>query len=214
MQSTPTKRTAADTWHIHRGTVALYIIGPGPTAMHRASESYYTGRIGTEDEWRIARRAVRILSHTAQDDAGPAEIHAALEIATHEISIGVAQITDESEPYPQPKNPPPAIATEEDARRVLAAVELVTGISVADFLRPSLRSLTESIKAPRARARAHACIAILTLYPDTPCPLADDALGFNRDSTNRARTRHREAYLKEPAYAKNHAAILEKLTPA
>jgi hypothetical protein len=211
------KRSTAiqDTWHIHRGTVALYIVGPGPTAMHRASDSYYFGKIGTDEEWQIARRALGILRRTATEDAGPEEIKAALEKAADQIANGITDIREDSaEPSdPQPNIKPQAIATQEDARRVLAAVEFVTGIPARDMHLPT-RNVTQSEKAPRVRAKSHACLALMHLFPGSRYNDLDDLLGFVRDTTNRSLVRHRESYIREAKYAANHATILAKLSPA
>jgi len=55
-------------WEIHVGSVRLYIVGPGPHAMHRCSEPVYQGKIGTPEEWAIARKALRILANEHMDD--------------------------------------------------------------------------------------------------------------------------------------------------
>jgi hypothetical protein len=200
-----------DAWRIETGTVALFILGPGPQAMHRASSSYYTGRIGSPEEWRIARRACAILSRTAAPDAGPAEIQAAIEKAAHEIANGITEI--HPEPAEPPLNiPPRATATADDALRVLAAVELVTGIPARD-MHQSTRSITLREKAPRLRAKSHACLAMIHLFPGSSYHRLDDLLGFSRNTVNRNIARHID-YMRERTYAKNHASIISKLSPA
>lgn len=208
------KRIASQSaWRIEKGTVALFIIGPGSNAMHRCSESYYTGRIGSPEEWSIARRAVAILARADNDDAGPEEIQAAMDKATHQIANGITDIREESEPEQEPNIKPRAIATQDDARRVLAAVELVTGIPARDMHLPT-RNVTQSEKGPRVRAKSHACMAMMHLFPGSFYNDLDDLLGFVRDTTNRSIVRHRESYIREEKYASNHASILSKLTPA
>lgn len=54
-------------WEIHVGSVRLYLVGPGPHAMLRCSDPVYRGKIGTPEEWNIARKALRILN---QEHAG------------------------------------------------------------------------------------------------------------------------------------------------
>lgn len=78
---------AFEPWHLHTGTVQLFIVGPGQHAMLACTESYYTGRIGSDEELQIARLALDILSreHGQDKDAGPAEIRAALERARTKI---------------------------------------------------------------------------------------------------------------------------------
>ena len=74
---------ASESWHLHTGTVRLYICGPGTDAWLACSESCYSGQIGSEEEREIARRAIALLKreHLQDKDAGPTEIRAALERA-------------------------------------------------------------------------------------------------------------------------------------
>ena len=55
-------------WEINVGSVRLYIVGPGPHAMLRCSEPVYRGKIGTLEEWAIARKALRILNQEHAED--------------------------------------------------------------------------------------------------------------------------------------------------
>lgn len=89
--STPTPQ-AVEPWHLHTGTVRLYICGPGTDAWLACSESYYTGRIGSDEEREIARAALVFLNreHGQDKDAGPAEIRAALERARRLFSVACA----------------------------------------------------------------------------------------------------------------------------
>ena len=70
-------------WYLHVGTVNLYIVGPGPSAMLRCSEPYYTGEIGSDEEKAIARIAVDQLNRELEQNisSGPEIIVAALEKA-------------------------------------------------------------------------------------------------------------------------------------
>jgi hypothetical protein len=67
-------------WHLHQGTVTLFIVGPGEFAMHKCSEPAYRGRIGTPEEREIAKTAVAMLNADIQNnlDAGPEVIQEAL----------------------------------------------------------------------------------------------------------------------------------------
>lgn len=55
-------------WEIYVGSVRLYLVGPGPHAMLRCSEPVYRGKIGTPEEWNIARKALRILNKEFHQD--------------------------------------------------------------------------------------------------------------------------------------------------
>lgn len=79
-------------WHLHTGTVKLFISGPGPEAWLACSESYYSGQIGSEEEREIAHAALAILNeqHGQDKDAGPAEIRAALERSRHQLKSSPA----------------------------------------------------------------------------------------------------------------------------
>ena len=75
--------THSHIWEMHIGFVQLFICGPGSDAWLACSESYYYGRVGTAEERSLARRAVAILARTQRqnNDAGPNEIRAALDLA-------------------------------------------------------------------------------------------------------------------------------------
>jgi hypothetical protein len=75
MQSTP---PPLPEWEIHVGSVFLYLVGPGPTAMRRCSRRNINP--GTPTEWELAGRALEILKvrHYSNKEAGEAEILAAL----------------------------------------------------------------------------------------------------------------------------------------
>jgi len=70
-------------WHLHTGTVMLFIVGPGEFAMQKCSEAVYSGKIGTQKEREIARIALGILNNDIHNnlDAGPEVIREALEKA-------------------------------------------------------------------------------------------------------------------------------------
>lgn len=77
--STPERLAPAlPEWELHVGSVYLYIIGPGPTAMRRCSLRNINP--GTPAERDLARRAIAILNERFREnkDAGDAEILAAL----------------------------------------------------------------------------------------------------------------------------------------
>ena len=77
--STPERLAPAlPEWELHVGSVYLYIIGPGPTAMRRCSRRSISP--GTATEREIAERALAILNelHRENKDAGADEILAAL----------------------------------------------------------------------------------------------------------------------------------------
>jgi|GEM_PF-3245196 len=78
----------APKWEIHVGSIRLYIVGPGPHAMHRCSEPVYRGDIGTPEEWRIARRALGILAkkHMNDMDADATTIQRVLERIRKEMA--------------------------------------------------------------------------------------------------------------------------------
>jgi len=70
-------------WEIYVGSVRLYLVGPGPHAMLRCSEPVYRGKIGTPEEWNIARKALRILikDHGEDLEANGDTIARVLEMA-------------------------------------------------------------------------------------------------------------------------------------
>jgi hypothetical protein len=55
-------------WHLHQGTVTLFIVGPGEFAMHKCSEPVYQGKIGTNKERDIAKIAIASLNANIQNN--------------------------------------------------------------------------------------------------------------------------------------------------
>ncbi len=86
-------------WHIWRGTVQWFIVGPGANAMQACSKPVYIGRhptIGAR-EAAVARVAIRNLSerHAQDKELGPEEIRTFIAQAELEVP---AHITDASDP--------------------------------------------------------------------------------------------------------------------
>ena len=75
--------TKKDLWYLHKGTVMLFIVGPGEFAMQKCSEAVYSGEIGTKKEREIAKIAIGMLNTDAHNDldAGPDVIREALNKA-------------------------------------------------------------------------------------------------------------------------------------
>jgi len=92
-------------WHLHTGTIRLFIVGPGDDAWLAVSEPCYSGPIGTEQERAVAHRAIRLLDRLRRYDrnAGTAEIKAAIRQAASEIRRGIPEIKP-----PRKRNPPAA----------------------------------------------------------------------------------------------------------
>ena len=172
--------THSHIWEMHVGWIQLFIAGPGPDAWLACSESYYYGQVGTEDERNLARRAVAILAvaHRQNNDAGPNEIRAALELArTQSEPIPAHDDCEISQLAPEPK-PAPNIPSAKskspvsrpqcgkkagavDPAAILAVIQAVadaTGLSPADF-----------VGRDRAREICHARhLAIATVWQEFP----------------------------------------------
>jgi hypothetical protein len=201
-------------WRVDVGTIRLWIIGPGSDAMYPASREYYSGRIGTDEERAIAQRAVQLLDiHHRTRDAGKAEIQFALNQAAAQIHKG--------EPIPMPIESGPGrhmhttaqplvIATPDDAKIILNAVEFETGYSVAEIQRPTKTGCKETA---RHKARSLCAAVCRALFPDTNGLQIDTLFGFSVESARRYLIRHSESYLKDPDYAASFAAIIAKSSP-
>jgi hypothetical protein len=76
-------------WHIHRGSVHLFIVGPAEFAMVRCSDAYYRGRIGNAIEWKIAKETIKVLNDNLDltYDYGPHEIKTELEKTKHRTNL-------------------------------------------------------------------------------------------------------------------------------
>jgi hypothetical protein len=86
-------------WHLHRGTVRYFIVGPGSSAMHPCSIPDYASRSPTirPREAAIARHAIQLLNikHREDRDAGPAEIILALEQAAAATPLHIHRQADD-----------------------------------------------------------------------------------------------------------------------
>lgn len=73
-----------DEWYLWVGSIYLYIIGPGPTAMRRCSQRNMNP--GTPEEIALAERALAILNERHRENSadGEAEILAALQECGYE----------------------------------------------------------------------------------------------------------------------------------
>ena len=81
----PVNVQAAGNWHLHVGTVQLFIVGDARNAWLACSVPQYARgeKVGTDEERAIAQRAVEILKHRHNFNplAGAKEISEALEEA-------------------------------------------------------------------------------------------------------------------------------------
>lgn len=223
LQNLREKRGFADThrtptalvekWRMEVGSVRLWIIGPGSDAMHPASQTYYSGRIGTELERQIAQRAVEILDRTRRDhDAGKAEIQAALDQAANQIANGLpfAAPTDANtiQPLPPAITTPPI--TQEQAAAILLEVQNVTGILVRVFMDASSPVMRR--RPLRARARTLCYIAAKKLHPGSSNIQIADAFGTKPNTVSQSVRRHEDSYINEPTYAAQFKTLISKIS--
>lgn len=208
-RSTP--QQLVELWHMFVGTIRLWIVGPASDAMHPASDVYYQGRIGTDQEREIAQRAVDILNLTHRHkDAGAEEIKAALKNASKQITNGLPLHVPKS-PAAAPPLPPTrqlVIATGEDRRRIQAAVELVTGIPAAI---QNDKSGQYNQRGDVTRARIMSIAACKQLYPDMAPRAIDRLFDLSPSTTGRALIKS-HSYKAEPIYASRYALVIGKLS--
>jgi hypothetical protein len=198
-------------WRMSVGTIRLWIIGPGSDAMHPASDVYYHGRIGTDQEREIAQRAVDILNLTHRHkEAGADEIKAALETATHQITNGLPLRIPRSTPAAPPLPPTRqlVVAKEDDRRRIQAAVELVTGIPTATYMDKSGQF---NQRGDVTRARIMALAVCQALYPDMAPRAIDRLFDLSPSTTGRALIKS-HGYKEEPIYSTRFALVINKLS--
>lgn len=228
LKSLREKRGSADThhktppvlvekWRVEVGTHRLWIIGPGAHAMHAASASYYSGRIGTDLERQIAQRAVQILDRTHRDrEAGKSEIQAALDQAEDQISKGLpidpACESPTSEPLPGRGDKALPAITPEDAKRILAAGQTVTGILSRVFMDLT----TANCRRPlRCRARAMCYAAAKQLFPHQTNLQIAQAFGVHHGKHGIVAQnlgRHDYTYLREDEYAAQFKNLISNLS--
>lgn len=197
--------TPPATWKVEIGSIRLWIVGPGQKQMHPASDVYYSGRIGSDRERAIAARAVEILNRSSlSDEAGAREISAALTEAERQISQGIAlPPLVQGAPTPVPRML--RIATEDDLKRALAAIELVTGIPSSNLLD---KTGHYNQRGDITRARHLLVAALFEICPDTSGSQMDRIIGLSRLTSRRMLTKHRQVFWKEPTYASHFSEIL------
>jgi hypothetical protein len=221
LQSIREKRGSIDTlrhqpvelvekWRVEVGSIRLWIIGPGPAAMFMGSTEYYTGRIGTDEERARANRAVEILNlYHRNNDAGAMEIIAALKEAEHQLANNLpVPLPPGMEPLPPITKRKLILADEEDARRICAAVEFVTGISAKEFSDKTGRS---NQRGDVSRARVMCIAACKTLFQDMTGKKMDGIFSLGDGTCTHLLQRH-HTYQGETKYAANLAAVLSKLS--
>lgn len=209
-----TPPTLVEKWRMEVGQIRLWIIGPGGDAMHPASDTYYSGRIGTDEERQIAQRAVRLLDRTHRDhEAGPTEIQAALDQAAHQIKHGLpmpSAIVEEPQPFLRPAPEPIRIITQEDAKRILAAVEFETGIAASTFM--DVRSPKGRLSPKHIRNRALSYGIAKALFPKNKGDQIAAAFGTVHGTVCQGITRNQSICLADPKYKIRFEAIVSKLS--
>lgn len=123
-------------WHIWRGTVRYFLVGPGPQAMHPCSEPDYVSHrpTMTPKESAIAKAALALLEqrHRYDKEAGVKEIKLALAQAARGVRPQAAgeirpTIETDGEFHPQ-KAAAPVKITKEMTDRVARFVGLVCNV--------------------------------------------------------------------------------------
>ena len=76
-------------WELHIGYVRLALDGPFEHQWFPCSASYYTGRVGSDDERAVAMRAVEILNRDHRYDVAVCrpQIDSILRRAASELSV-------------------------------------------------------------------------------------------------------------------------------
>jgi len=205
-------------WQLHVGTIRLFIIGPGEDAWFPASEPCYTGRIGTEEERAIARRAVRLLDRLRRYDylAGAAEIKAALRQAASEIRRGIPEIIAPPEPevlpsiHPRPnKTAAPLPPDQSLIRRALFAVATITGVKESAIYATSKTGADRKLNHARCMFQG----IVSDLHPRTYHSDLAAAMGRCRSALSHAVINHKARLLDFPAYAATYQKIQSLCTP-
>jgi hypothetical protein len=216
-------------WHLHRGTHRYYIVGPGATAMHPCSVPDYANRTPTIQprEAAIARHAIQSLNihHREDRDAGPAEIKLALQQAAASTPLHIhaapdlSDIGGDADSLPPPVSVPgsaaqvaaPQLATPDDLRRILAAVEFETGFPASQLTDSAIRTRNLGARA-LIRAQTLCFSACSTLFPAMQLQQIDSAFRAKPGTSSRRLQQH-GAHKHDPDYARTLASLLAKLQP-
>lgn len=206
---TPDAIQQTNRWHLHRGTVQWFIVGPGPNAWLACSAPDYASRKPTiqPDESALARAAIALLEskHSQDTSAGVAEIKQALTDA----AAGVKP----AKPHPlatpfnpsKPLKPESVVIDHAEVRRIKQVVSEITGVSVAQI---------ESVSTPIGQISTAKNLYYGAVHARWPkAEQRQLAAAVNRSASTFGSTVNRHHYNNESFtdYARKFRRVLEQI---
>lgn len=206
----PANPATTTVWHLYRGTVRYFILGPGSSAMHPCSEPVYEGRhpTMTAEESRIANIAVDLLRqrHSQDTSAGVEEIKRALADAAAGVKPAKPKPAAMGPKSVSPLKPESVVIDPADIRRVKQVVAGVTGVSIAQ-----IESVSTAATAGISAAKSLYFGALTARWPRAE--QRQLAAAVNRSASTFSNTLQRHHYNNESFtdYARKFRRILEQL---
>lgn len=99
VQDSTIRITEQQQWGVFYGTVHVFITGPNMGSMWKVTDAYYKGQVGTDEERRIARNAVVLLSRERRYETNPTEamVMEAMDRARRALAAGEPDPVQEEE---------------------------------------------------------------------------------------------------------------------
>lgn len=197
-------------WHIWRGTIRYFIVGPGPAAMVACSApDYHSPRPTiTALEQDYANRAIALLEqrHGQSRDAGPEEIQQALADAIAGIVPTKRQHPNQQQTYAAPSPDREITISRDDADMIARVVSLVTGIPVRNIHSKSAPS--SSVRSTVREAKYLFIGALAELFPGVYQKRIGEILSMSGCAISMAMNRHRYDVESFQDYKRKFAEII------
>lgn len=209
----PTPDATAQTtrWHLHRGTVQWFLVGPGPHAWLACSEPDYVSwrkPVMQPGESALARAALALLEsrHSQDTSAGVEEIKRALADAAAGVKPAKPRPAAMGPKSVSPLKPESVVIDPADIRRVKQVVAGVTGVSIAQ-----IESVSTAATAGISAAKSLYFGALTARWPRAE--QRQLAAAVNRSASTFSNTLQRHHYNNESFtdYARKFRRILEQL---
>lgn len=206
-QSPSNPDAVIERWHIWRGTIRYFLVGPGPKAMHPCSEPDYANRrpVMTSREAALAKTALGLLEqrHRQDKEAGVAEIQLALADAARGVrpKTGRADHASSGETENRAELPPVKIT-----RAMVDHVASIVGLVCKIPAHRLYQKATSESTLRAARILFIGCIR--DLHPGIMQKDLIPILGMAAPSISNALFRHQYNLESFKDYRRQHAEIV------
>lgn len=214
-ETTPEAIQQTTRWHLHRGTVQWFIVGPGPNAWLACSAPDYASRKASiqPDESALARAAIALLEfrHAQDNSAGVEEIKKALADAAAGVKPVRSKPTTlsfDSSKSTKPAKPQWTTIDADEVQHIKQVVSEITGVPI-DLI--DATNNYHNTKTPSGNAKLMFCGAVLARWPQATRNLIASAIGRSQATLSyysRNHTYNNESFTH---YARTFRRICEQL---